>query len=92
MFASVFSESPWNEPWSEGTARTRLSEIRATPNFLGLVCVADDAAVIGLALGCVWQQADDSLYYLYEMCVAAETRGRGVGRRLLERLEERLRE
>lgn len=89
LFAAVFGAEPWNEPWTPETARARLSEILDTPTSLGLVSLADGEAT-GLVLGCLWQQAEGRLFHLYEMCVRPDLQRGGIGRALLDRLDEEL--
>lgn len=89
LFAAVFRAEPWNEPWTPETARARLSEILNTPTSLGLVSLAD-GGVAGLVLGCLWQQAEGRLFHLYEMCVRPNLQRGGIGRALLDRLDEEL--
>lgn len=43
-------------------------------------------------MGCCWQDAEGESFHLYEMCVEAGARGKGVGGELLRHLERELRE
>ena len=89
LFAAVFNAGPWNEPWTPLTARARLGEILDVPGSLGFVSLAH-GEVAGLVLGCLWQQAEGRLFHLYEICVRPDLQRGGIGRGLLDRLDEEL--
>jgi GNAT superfamily N-acetyltransferase len=89
LFVAAFGGEPWNEPWTLEAATLRLREIGESPGAFGLVCLMGDE-VLGFAAGCLWQHAGGKLYYLHEMCVEEEWRGRGVGSVLLGDLEGEL--
>jgi len=89
LFVATFTTEPWDEPWTDGTGLGRLRELLESPGSFGLVCLMDDE-VLGFAAGCLMQHARGKLYYLQEMCVEEEWRGRGVGGVLLDRLEGEL--
>jgi len=90
LYASVFASEPWNEPWTAERARERLAEIYYAPAFEGLVCTAG-GKFVGLAMGNAVRRAAGRGFYLHELCVRTEMQGAGVGKRLLARLEDRLR-
>ncbi len=87
--ASVFASEPWGEPWARGKARERLTEIYHAPGFEGFVGVVGGEPV-GLAPGNSVSRSVGRGFFLHEFCVKAEVRG--VGGRLLESLEGRLRD
>ena len=90
LLVSVFNEEPWNEHWSSETAREHLSWTLNMPGFLGFVAFED--SVMGFAAG--YREPGDrgSVFYLRILCVSPHARRRGVGRKLLERMEGALEE
>lgn len=82
----VFNHEPWGEAWTPETARAYLRDLRDTPRSLGVVAEVE-GSVVGFVLGHTEQRDAGAQFYLAEMCVLPESRGQGVGRRLLARLE-----
>ena len=39
ILVGAFAGEPWHETWTKEAAARRLSEIRSTPGFLGLVAL-----------------------------------------------------
>lgn len=90
LYASVFVSELWNEPWTAKRARERLAEILHAPSFEGLICTVDGEPA-GMVMGNSVRRAAGRGFFLHELCVKTDRRGRGVGERLLARLEDRLR-
>ena len=88
---AVFNGEPWNESWTPETASAYLRDLLDTPRSLGFVTEAE-GKIVGFVLGRAEQRDQNRQFYLSEMCVLAEYQGRGVGRRLLERLEANLKQ
>lgn len=86
MFVRVFNREPWGEAWTPDTARAYLSDLWRTPRAAGVVAEAE-GGVVGFALGRAEQRDRSVQFYLSEMGVSPEHRGRGVGKGLLGRLE-----
>ncbi len=91
LYVGVFNAEPWNDRWTIETARKRLAETFDTPGFLGVVAV-ENAEPIGFVAGYREQWFTGGHYYLKEMCVRTDRQRAGIGTRLIEHLERRLRD
>ncbi len=91
LFVKVFSAPPWNENWDASTALRRFDDCWRTPGFFGLLTKSEDG-IVAFALGQVEQWDTSRHFLLREICVALEMQRRGVGRQLMQALEDHLRE
>lgn len=49
VFVEVFKDEPWNEHWTQQTAKMRLLETLNTPGFIGFVLRHNE--VLGFVVG-----------------------------------------
>ena len=91
LFRDVFNTAPWHEQWTVDTARKRLSEFMSTGQFLGFYA-EEEGEVLGLICGQRETYYDGPRFLIQEFCVDGRRQGTGCGKRLLERLRERLQE
>lgn len=93
LSVAVFTAPPWNEPWTIELARLRLGGILADARSLGFVMVEETPRrPIGLILGHRTTWLNGPEFFLNELCVHVAWQGKGIGSRLLTRLEETLRQ
>lgn len=91
IYTSVFSGSPWNEPWSRNTAYARLYDISKTPGYIGIGYFhSENNKLIGFIVGNEEQWANYKTFYLNEICVLTSIQQTGVGTSLLTFLKELL--
>lgn len=88
LLVSAFNAEPWNERWTLGMAREEILWTLGVPGFLGFVCGAGEP--VGFAAGYREYADDGETFYLRVICVRPDSQGKGVGGRLLRRLEETL--
>jgi len=88
LFAQVFSQTPWNEPWSQEAAFKRLSHFYQSKGFTGVLL--QDQSLVGFALGNIEPFYFGDLFYLREMCVDSATQNSGNGQLLMGALHEML--
>ncbi|WP_279620423.1 hypothetical protein NQ126_015510 [Priestia megaterium] len=50
LYMNVFTKTPWNEPWTEKSARERLTDLLNTPKFMGYLFY-DQGELIGMIAG-----------------------------------------
>jgi aminoglycoside 6'-N-acetyltransferase I len=89
LFVSVFNAAPWNDSWSEASARARLADVVGTPGFVG-VALYQDQDLCGFAIGHTEQWFTGRHFLLQEMCVRTDRQRHGIGTELLAALEPRL--
>ncbi|MFD2080108.1 Ribosomal protein S18 acetylase RimI [Actinopolymorpha cephalotaxi] len=89
LFVAVFNAAPWNDSWSEASARARLADVVGTPGFVGVTLV-DGAELGGFAIGHTEQWFTGRHFLLQEMCVRADLQRKGAGTALLGALEAHL--
>lgn len=85
LFSKVFSNPPWNENWTPESARRRLADCAATPNFIG-VLAEDEPDPMGFAVGYLQHYMDERHYFLLELCVDTQRQRQGIGSALLNEL------
>ena len=88
LFSHVFSAEPWNEPWTEEDSYKRLNHFFESKGFLGVLLESD--GLIGFALGNIEPFYFGDMFYLREMCVDTKKQSSGHGLKLLESLEQNL--
>ncbi|MGW5365717.1 GNAT family N-acetyltransferase [Actinopolymorpha pittospori] len=89
LFVSVFNAPPWNDSWSDSSARTRLRDVVETPGFVG-VALHQGQDLCGFAIGHTEQWFAGRHFLLQEMCVRTELQRQGIGTELIDALEARL--
>lgn len=89
LFAEVFREAPWNEPWSQKSAKERLAHIYDSKGFVGLL-IEKENNIVGFVLGNVEPFAEGDAFYLREMCIRNEEQGKEYGKRLVASLHSEL--
>jgi aminoglycoside 6'-N-acetyltransferase I len=89
LYIKVFNAEPWNDKWTLGTAHKRLNDIYDSPNFEGVI-YADYGQVKGAIFGNYEQFYDGIHYNLREMFISNELQGTGIGSKMLNELEKRL--
>jgi len=89
VFVSVFNAPPWNDSWSEASARARLQDVVRTPGFVG-VALQQGLDLCGFAIGHTEQWFTGRHFLLQEMCVRTHLQGQGIGSKLIGALETRL--
>ena len=88
LFSHIFSAEPWNEPWTEEKSFKRLNHFFESKGFVGVLLESD--GLIGFALGNIEPFYFGDMFYLREMCVDTKKQSSGNGFKLLEKLEESL--
>lgn len=89
LFVKTFSEEPWNEPWNFESAKKRLKDITLTPGFRGVI-LKNGWKIEGVILGVLEQWYDGEHFCVKEFFVDSNSQGKGVGKKLLNALENRL--
>ncbi len=88
LMMDAFNADPWNDSYTQDTAREQLAWHLRVPGFLGLVSVNDGA--VAFAVGYREPTDEGDVYHLSVFCVRPEVQRTGVGTRLLRHLEDRL--
>jgi len=85
IFIRTFSSKPWNESWSNETALERISHFYDSKGFCGVLAVEDEA--LGFVLGNIEPYFSGPIFYLREMCIYPEFQNSGIGKELLNKIE-----
>ena len=90
LFIDVFSKEPWNDSWkSNKHAEEFLQDIVDTPGFKSLLYIKDDK-VIGALFGHTIKWCEGDEFYIREFFVDSNFQGEGIGTKLMEELERKL--
>ena len=82
-FRATFNAAPWNEAWTDDSARAALSDLLATPRSAALVAWDGDVCV-GAVLGRDQVRDTHLSHEVQEMFVRPERQRGGVGGALLD--------
>lgn len=92
LFASVFTQPPWNDDWSDQAQLTAyIHDLTGQDNSLtfGLYEGED---LVGLSMGHIKHWYTGTEYCIDELCIRTGLQGRGLGRVFVEEIENACRE
>lgn len=89
LYLDVFTRKPWNEQWTEESAKERLTDLLNTPKFIGYLFY-DQSDLIGMVAGHAKKSYSGMTFYVAELCVSASLQGKGYGSAILSRFENEL--
>ena len=89
VMGQAYSEEPWKEVWSSEKAVRRIESILCGFESLGLAAT-EDGKIIGAVLGFVDPYADHDMFFVSELFVTPKWKRKGVGRELINALEQQL--
>ncbi len=91
IIVEAYRAPPWNEAWTLDGAMARMGELSTTPGWLGVGALSD-GALLGFAVGLPHTSATGRGLYIPEIAVHPDHQGKGIGKRLLQLLEDEARE
>ncbi|WNY23618.1 Acetyltransferase YpeA [Methanimicrococcus hongohii] len=91
IFIEAFNAPPWNDNWTKETAEKRLKQQLSSPYDYGLICEID-GKIAGMIIGKEEQYCDEIHFTIKEFCTSIDFRGQGIGRKIIQELESRLKE
>lgn len=92
IIAELFSKPPWNYPYTDYTVGKRLDYLYSLPDSKGYICFDDEGEMAGVLLGYVECRGAEDGFHLVECSVNEKHQRSGVGSKLLETLDNFLKE
>lgn len=89
MFIETFNEEPWNDKWTEEITKKRLTQMLNCEGAYGLVAYLNNE-VVGMILGNHEYYYTGMQFVIKEFCVNNKLKGKGIGTKLLNEFEEKL--
>lgn len=87
LLIATYNPSPWNNHWTEETAKRYLLEFTSNDRFIGFVIEENDQIVGAMfAHRKVWWTNDE--IFIDELFIHPDQQGRGYGQLLMEKVEE----
>ena len=68
IFTDSFNDRPWNDEWTNDTAKIRLEQMLSGSAAYGFAAY-ENGELCGLAIGCFEQYYDGIVFNLREFCV-----------------------
>ncbi len=79
LFASVFTNEPWNDDWSdENQLNEYLKDVMSGRNPLNLG-LYDGTELVGISFGHIKHWFSGTEYVIEELCIRTERQGQGLG-------------
>ena len=91
LMVEIYNAPPWNDKWTEETAKESLSNILDFPDFYGNLIVDCDE-IIGAILGHIRRYATETTYYIDEFFVSEKYRRKGIAKKLYRTTINQLKE
>lgn len=91
LLVEVFSQEPWLENWQLENAHDRLLCYKETPNFFGLSAI-EQGELIGFLFGNYEPYQTSSQFIIKEMCVKTTKQRMGIGNKLVQQLNDYLKQ
>lgn len=89
LFISVFNSEPWNDSWTEDTAKIRIENMMKTNTFIGKAIYLNHN-LMGMIWGQKEQYYDGIHFQIQEFCVKTAEQNKGYGKALLQALKKEL--
>lgn len=91
FYVESFNSPPWNDKWTNESARNRLSQMINCEGYYGLVLYEENEP-IGMILGNHEYNYDGMDFHIKELCISHKEKGKGIGGILLNKFADRLKE
>lgn len=91
MFIETFNEEPWNDKWTGEITKKRLTQMLNCQGAYGLVAYLNNE-VVGMILGNHEYYYTGMQFVIKEFCVNNKLKGKGIGTKLLNEFEKRLKD
>lgn len=89
MYIETFNTPPWNDEWTVDTASKRLKQFINSEDSYGLKAY-DEEKLCGMILGSEEHFYDGATFHIKEFCVDNKIRNKGIGTRIFNEFESRL--
>ncbi len=88
LFASVFTQEPWNDDWSdEQRLELYIQDLTGQSNSLTFGLYQGEE-LVGVAMGHTKHWYTGTEYCVDELCISREKQGKGLGRLFVQEMEK----
>ncbi len=88
LFASVFTQDPWNDDWSdEQRLELYIQDLTGQSNSLTFGLYQGEE-LVGVAMGHTKHWYTGTEYCVDELCISREKQGKGLGRLFVQEMEK----
>ncbi len=91
LYVKSFNSPPWNDKWTEETAKKRLNQMLNCEGAYGLVCYLENE-IVAMILGNHEYYYDGIHFNIKEFCVDNTKKGKGIGKKVLNEFTIRLKD
>lgn len=89
LLQEIYAEPPYEESWPESRAKTYLESFFRIDADGALVAIDNEDKIVGAVFGFSYPWQVGSIFFIQELFVAGQYRGKGIARDLVQQVVEK---